>query len=179
MGQPGKTSLAAGETTTFTVTLNTDAIWSGGRADIVCQQRSRQRRRRGEPLHVPGFGKRDGSCGRRSPFWTERRTSPAARRRRSTWAARSTTRPVPARRSRSATTGIRPSRLTTPFASTAHFTVGQPGKTSLAAGRTTTFTVTLNTGAVGRAPSRYRLATTTPTTATEWRIPSRSWFRAA
>ena len=38
--------------------------------------------------------------------------------------------------------------LTTPFASTAHFTVGQPGKTSLAAGESTTFTVTLNTGAV-------------------------------
>ena len=35
--------------------------------------------------------------------------------------------------------------LTAPFASTPHFRVGQPGKTSLAAGESTTFTVTLNT----------------------------------
>ena len=44
--------------------------------------------------------------------------------------------------------GDQPLTLTTPFASTAHFTVGQPGKTSLTAGESTTFTVTLNTGAV-------------------------------
>ena len=34
------------------------------------------------------------------------------------------------------------------FADTAHFTVGEPGDTTLAAGQTTTFTVTLNTDAV-------------------------------
>jgi ribosomal protein S16 len=38
--------------------------------------------------------------------------------------------------------------LTTPFASSTHFTVGQPGKSSLAAGETTTFTVTLKTNVV-------------------------------
>ena len=35
--------------------------------------------------------------------------------------------------------------LTTPFADTPHFAVGQPGKTSLATGESTTFTVTLKT----------------------------------
>ena len=38
--------------------------------------------------------------------------------------------------------------MTTPLASTAHFTVSQPGLTSLAAGQTTTFTVTLSTATV-------------------------------
>ena len=38
--------------------------------------------------------------------------------------------------------------LTTPFADTAHFTVGDPGATTLTAGQTTTFLVTLNTGVI-------------------------------
>jgi cyclophilin family peptidyl-prolyl cis-trans isomerase len=38
--------------------------------------------------------------------------------------------------------------LTTPFASTSHFTLGQPDVTTLAARQTTTFTVTLDTDAV-------------------------------
>jgi hypothetical protein len=44
--------------------------------------------------------------------------------------------------------GGRTLTLTTPFASTTHFSVGQPGIASLPPGQTTTFTVTLNTGAV-------------------------------
>ena len=146
VGQPVNAILAAGESTSFTITLDTRAIWSGS-----------------EKISF-GNNDADNSDGVENPFsfLVNGTVNPSP----AVLTILDGTTAIPAEQSNlvdfgsvvqgrtgtSKTFTIRNDGdemlvLTTPLASTSHFTVGQPAKTSLAAGETTTFVVTLNSAA--------------------------------
>ena len=144
MGRPGDTTLTAGQTTTFTVTLNTDAVWSGSEQISFANNDTSGGENpftfvvSGSVTAMPPEitvlnGTTDITSGKTTPIDLGSAVHNAA---------------GPSKTFTIRNDGDQTLTLTTPFASTAHFTVGQPGKTSLAAGESTSFTVTLNTGAV-------------------------------
>jgi hypothetical protein len=148
VSRPKTTSLAVGASTTFTITLKTDAIWSG--SELI------------------SFGNSDGDGGDgvESPFdfmvsgsvtgmsqeltvlndttVVDNDQTAAIRVGTATHNASGPSKTFTIRNDGDQTLVLDPAS----FADTEHFTVSQPGKTSLAAGESTTFTVTLKTGAV-------------------------------
>ena len=147
VSQPLKTSLLAGQTTTFTVTLKTAAIWTGFERVSFTNNDADN----GDGVESPFTFTVSGSVTPVPPeitvlLGTTRITSDQ---------------PIPidfgtavlGMTGSSKTFTIRNDGkltlvLTAPVANTAHFTVSQPTRTSLAPGKTATFKVTLNTGAI-------------------------------
>jgi hypothetical protein len=159
VGRPGKPSLAVGQSTTFTVTLKTDAIWSGS--------------------ETISLGSNDaGDAGAENPFTfvvsgaVTSLPQVVAVLDGSTEIANGGTTPIDLGSAVRTTFGpnvtlvIRNDgdnslKLTKPFVSTAHFMVGQPDKTTLAAGATATFTVTLNTDSAWSGSEEISFVSTT------------------
>jgi hypothetical protein len=142
VSDPGTTILAAGASTTFTVTLLTGSVWSGSETISFVSNDANE-----SPFTfvvsaavtgtLPEITILDGSTeivsGQTTPIDFGSVVHNAA--------AASKTFTI-------CNDGEQTLTLTTPFANTSHFIVGQPGKTALAGGESTTFTVTLQTGSV-------------------------------
>ena len=148
VGQPGLTSLTAGQTTTFTVTLNTGALWSGSETISFGNNDADN----GDGVENPFTFVVSGTVTAVPPEITvldgttsivSGQTTPI-----NVGSAVHNATTGPSQTFTIRNDGDQTLTLTTPFANTAHFTVGQPALTSLAPTQTTTFTVTLNTGAL-------------------------------
>ena len=150
MGQPGDTTLTAGQSTSFTVTLNTDAVWDGKDPEQISFLNTDANN--GDGIESPFTFMVSGTVTPLPPKIDVFDGSTAI--------TNGQTTPIDVGNGVRNLAGPKvtftiqndgdQTLILTPssFADTAHFTVSKPGDTTLTANESTTFTVTLKTNAV-------------------------------
>ena len=142
--EPLNGTIAAGGSDTFTVQLNTATVGTfAGNISFATNVTGKN------PFNFAVTGSGDATAAGDRRLRRDRPPSPAARRRRSTWAARSAARPALTKTFTVRNDGEQTLQLEHASLRTRrHFIVRRSDDITLTAGQTTTFTVTLNTDAV-------------------------------